>query len=49
MLATCDTCWAEIPRRWINETIARKGLYSCQTCKRIVIADRVVREPSAEA
>lgn len=46
--ATCDTCWAEIPRRWINETIARKGLYSCQTCKRIIIADRVVKEPSAE-
>jgi len=37
--ATCNTCWAEVPRRWVNETIARKQIYACQTCKRIVLAD----------
>lgn len=37
--ATCDTCWAEFPRRWVNETIARKSIYACQTCKRVLLAD----------
>ena len=44
--ATCDTCWAEFPRRWVNETIARKAVYACQTCKRVLLADAAPPEAS---
>jgi predicted nucleic acid-binding Zn-ribbon protein len=36
---TCDTCWAEVPARWINQTITRKQVHCCQTCKRILLVD----------
>jgi len=44
--ATCNTCWAEVPRRWVNETIARRAIYTCQNCKRIVLADPADPEPA---
>ena len=47
--ATCDTCWAQIPRRWVNETLARKAVYCCQTCKRVLLVDPEVAEEASVA
>ena len=42
---TCDTCWAEVPARWVNETIARKVVHACQVCKRILLVDAATPSP----